>query len=398
MKTMRASLRHLAASRCMFVAVGIAVATTAVAPAAARAGTVLIPETTIYRDTESPVYVAFRAAAGETNRVTLTSTEASAATSAPAIPQRWTFRDTGAPLTAGRGCEQVDTATVACAPKIVDESPWVSLSDGNDEFTSETDAKVFGGDGDDTIRFAGDVGSSNNAGRYYVHGGAGNDLIDAALGGDISADGGKGGDLLIGSVFGDHLMGGPGPDELRGGDGYDRLIGGTGIDQLTCGQQEDTVSIDRSDHLVAPNTPTPELGLGLDLKPAGREQTFDELPGQSAELQTDCETLDLAFGDPPTTIHLAEQGRLTAGVLALGTRAGVRRPYELQLRDSAGRLLGRANSFRRTPLKIVLTGAGIAALQPGTVTTVRLLRRPAGAKGAGPRTKPGMQLDLTIGT
>ena len=57
--------------------------------------------------------------------------------------------------------------------------------------------------------------------------------------GRVGADGGQGGDLLLGGAGTDDLDGGAGDDELDGGSGSDRLDGGSGDDLLAGGRGRD---------------------------------------------------------------------------------------------------------------------------------------------------------------
>lgn len=346
-------------------ATGLALATLAalaLSAPGAQAATVQVTEAEPGRGGSGvEAHVLFFDAQDEKNDVSLTGEAATNPTSTPTTEQRWTIQDNGAPLTAGTGCQQVDANTAVCTASFPD-LPLVALGTGDDEFTSDTAAVVDGGDGDDTIRFTGDAGERGSVAR----GEAGDDLIDGALAKQLRADGGEGGDLLIGSVGNDQLSGGPGTDELRGGNGNDRLKGNGGPDTFTCGQGGDTVTLDSSDRLL---------------------ETIE------------CETLELPAGHTRVArISIANDGVRVAGdLLTLGVRTGPRRSYDLQLRDATGRLLG-TGTLRTKVIRIRLTTAGLGLLKPGARETVFLLTRPAGTQSAGPKTRPGVQLDLTIGS
>jgi Ca2+-binding RTX toxin-like protein len=76
------------------------------------------------------------------------------------------------------------------------------------------------------------AGSEPGLDRLIVRTHAGDDVVDAsglqAGAIQLTADGGLGGDILIGSAGADVLLGGDGDDVLIGGLGVDVLDGGTG--------------------------------------------------------------------------------------------------------------------------------------------------------------------------
>jgi Ca2+-binding RTX toxin-like protein len=98
--------------------------------------------------------------------------------------------------------------------------------------------------GDDTITFANNNGVITVTGlgsevtitnfdandRIVINGLAGNDVVDASglSGMVLTADGGDGDDVLVGSAGADTLLGGAGDDVLIGGGGIDTLDGGPG--------------------------------------------------------------------------------------------------------------------------------------------------------------------------
>ena len=151
--------------------------------------------------------VVFRAAPGETNHV-LTNE-----------PGGLTVTDTGAPLTVGPGCEQLDANRARCT--------------GPDTgFDFPVDVTL--GDGDDF------VGVTTYHRKTIVHGGVGDDAIGLSSSGTVGSelDGGPGNDVVTGSeqLGGTTVYrGGPGDDVLRitwysnlggreyGGDGDDVL-------------------------------------------------------------------------------------------------------------------------------------------------------------------------------
>lgn len=109
---------------------------------------------------------------------------------------------------------------------------------------ARNDTRIIGGSGADTLR---DIG-----GRDFLHGGAGDDVLELGLWSQGSlARGGKGNDrltssngadVLRGNAGNDHLSGGRGNDRLTGGGDHDWLEGGEGDDRLTGGRGDDVLS------------------------------------------------------------------------------------------------------------------------------------------------------------
>lgn len=386
--------RHLALAP---VAFALTAAAAAAGPTAVHAATVgLVQPAAAPGSAAPPKQLQFQAAPGETNKVGVTATALDDGT---AEKFRWIFKDTVAALTAGDGCNQEDAHTVTCS--LVTPTPQVLLGDEDDELTSDAPIFASGEDGDDTIRLTGDTGTSSGG----ATGGRGDDLLDASLAKRVSLSGGDGGDLLIGSDFDDELHGGRGIDELRGGKGDDELSGETGADKFTCGAGEDAVQLDLSDRLLDPDTPTlaartwaPEVGVfPSDGDEAAARAQADATDADHASLKTDCELVDLPAGDGrEVTVDFGAPGaKLNGSTLTLGKRKSPAVSYDVQLRSTAGELLARG-SLRSKTFRVTLTRKGLAALKPGSRRTVRLLTRPANAKTAGPKSQPGVQVDVTI--
>jgi Ca2+-binding RTX toxin-like protein len=132
----------------------------------------------------------FRAAPGEANDVRLGEY-------APGSLYTLGVTDTGAPLKAGRGCQQVDAHSAVCGdPRYV----VVEAGNGDDRVREESSSRVVtlrGGTGNDTVH------SGSRIGKSPV------------------------------------LVGGPGEDTLsvnNNGDGLPLIYGGTGDDSLTIGE------------------------------------------------------------------------------------------------------------------------------------------------------------------
>jgi Ca2+-binding RTX toxin-like protein len=130
--------------------------------------------------------IAYAAAAGETNRVTIVRT-----------PGSFRIFDAGATIAAGSGC-------AASAPGEVDCN-----ADGIKRLT------VRLGDGHDLLTLGVTV-------RTIVDGEAGNDTLE----------GGEGGDDLLGGPGDDRLFGGAGVDLLDGGEGADLISGGVSEEEF----------------------------------------------------------------------------------------------------------------------------------------------------------------------
>jgi Ca2+-binding RTX toxin-like protein len=196
---------------CAFVLVAISSA------GSARAATVAVSGDSVVRYAADP---------GERNVLTVTA-------SVNAV----TFDDTGASVTAGRGCDQLGPHTARCYPP------------GNRPTTV-----VDSSDGDDTVRAVDEPGASTG---LTVLGGEGDDSLTAADRGSLLY-GGPGADTLDGGAGPDTLEGGPGPDTLNGGGGDDSITGdgegaapapdvvdgGPGSDGISYGERTTAVDVD----------------------------------------------------------------------------------------------------------------------------------------------------------
>jgi Ca2+-binding RTX toxin-like protein len=167
---------------------------------AASAATVSVSEATAEEGTA--VEFGLSAAPGEANRVTVT-------TRPPAGKLRTVvFRDAGAPLTAGDGCQAGAAGEVVCTNALGD-------------FANSVD--VYAEDGDDIV----DASAMNLRGfTVFVDGGSGSDgitgsrrRVNALFGDFVNSE--VGDDLLTGGSADDFLQGGPGDDIIEGGGGSD---------------------------------------------------------------------------------------------------------------------------------------------------------------------------------
>jgi Ca2+-binding RTX toxin-like protein len=158
-----------------------------------------------------------------------------------------TIHDSGAPITAGAGCDSVNANEVECFP--VDYQVFMSLGDGADtlELTQGgLELDVDGGGGSDEMaacddcpaHFSGHRGNDVLSGTHaLLNGGAGDDILTSVFGGPI---GGGGDDTLMSNSF--HLSGGGGDDEITGGDGSNHIVAGSGDDTVEAGGGRDFVS------------------------------------------------------------------------------------------------------------------------------------------------------------
>ena len=151
-----------------------------------------------------PGIVEFTAAAGTTNRLTITS-----------AGDTVIFDDRVA-IQAGEGCEPVtgDPTSVRCTTPQWTRWIQVSLGDGNDTMTNKANINIigYGGAGNDRLTGGGSHDELfGEAGDDTLRGGGNNDYLS----------GGPGTDVLHGGLEEDYLDGGPGADTLRGGSGSD---------------------------------------------------------------------------------------------------------------------------------------------------------------------------------
>ncbi|RKQ91727.1 hypothetical protein C8N24_1555 [Solirubrobacter pauli] len=202
-------------------------------------------------------YVVFTAAPGERNVVT---TEEPAETLA-------VLRDTGAPLTAGRGCSLQGDGSARCdvSAYATYVSLVVKLGDGDDVAAGE--GSFDGGPGNDRITGNGTGGPGNdvlmNQHGYFVDDDGptrGHDVYRSWDGqGIVSYETRRTGVLVDlrpqsrsedrlegirevrGGLADDVLIGDDGPNRLIGGPGADRLLGNGGDDWLTTGRSDDRV-------------------------------------------------------------------------------------------------------------------------------------------------------------
>jgi hypothetical protein len=206
-------------------ALALALAALWLLPAAAQAGTASIDGTT----------ARFIAAPGEANQLVIDYSPELGA---------YTFRDTGAPVSAGPGCT-VSGGEARC-PAAGLTAVDVELGDRDDAGSSTPPFPlplvVHGGPGKDDLD---GVGS--------LFGDAGADQLNAAESGGFVLDGGPGPDDLYGRGGNDTLIGGDGDDHLTDGGGTDLLVGGLGLDRIETNDSHDTVDCQgRDDEAIKP--------------------------------------------------------------------------------------------------------------------------------------------------
>jgi hypothetical protein len=104
---------------------------------------------------------------------------------------------------------------------------------GNDKIDAgKGNDLVNGGKGNDTI--------NGGKGHDVISGGSGNDKLNGGAGNDV-IKGGKGNDVISGGAGNDALKGGSGNDKIDGGKGNDYIDGGKGNDVLKGGEGNDVI-------------------------------------------------------------------------------------------------------------------------------------------------------------
>ncbi|ADD44395.1 M91 family zinc metallopeptidase [Stackebrandtia nassauensis] len=169
---------------------------------------------------------------------------------------------------------------------------------GGDDNIETTGGKVFGGDGNDTIK----AGDHDNP--FYrdkpehstdIYGGAGDDKITGSDqnetivggGGDDEISGRGGTDIISGNKGNDEIYGNAGNDNIAGGDGRDYIDGQDGDDHITGGADNDTIygldgrdimSGDGGDDYLEGGTGNDDIngGDGKDVVSGGRDNDFLE--------------------------------------------------------------------------------------------------------------------------
>jgi Ca2+-binding RTX toxin-like protein len=195
--------------------------------------------------------ITFEAAAGEENRV--------AVTTAPGV---FRITDLGAPIDVGFGCRRLGAQTVECERRGVE--------------------------------------------RLTVRVGDRNDTVTASVGVPTVLAGGEGDDLIEGTEGDDTMRGGPGADTLLGGDGFDTLGGGPGADVLSGGTDAGRREIPLELDLVSYTGTTGGVRVSLD------GVADDGEPGEGDNVLPDVE---IAVGGrgPDTLIGNAEFLNALAG-------------------------------------------------------------------------------------
>jgi Ca2+-binding RTX toxin-like protein len=243
-----------------------AVAASLTVPAAAQAGTL----------TTEGDQIVYRAAPGETNRLTMLADD----------DGTLIFND-AAPMTlASDDCTGRYGGRLQCRP----------LPGG---------LRMELGDGDDRV-----ILSDYMTGTIVVDGGSGNDHIEGPNGDRVDTFlGGDGDDELLGGGGDDLLDGGPGNDDLDGSYGRDALSGGPGDDQL------------RGDN----KTPEPDVldgGPGLDRIADAAYNAFDGDPQAAISITLDGRANDGRPGEGDNVIDV-ELFRLLAPATLVAGAQGV---------------------------------------------------------------------------
>ena len=312
----------------------IAAASLAAVPSSALAASVYVQD--------SSQKLRLEALAGEVNKLTVTQAGSQA-----------TFRDDGAPLTAGAGCAQAGPSEVTCTltPLL---RVQIELGDGDDEATA-------------ALAIASKV--SGDAGNDLLHGTPGADHLSGGAGAD-TLDGGDGDDRLDGGGDDDRLLGGAGDDSLTGDNtllaetGDDVLDGGAGTDTFDGGDGDDAIAArDAVRDTVA-------CGLGADSGEADLED----------DVAADCESvvkplLPPTFGDGTAAQPVAGES-VAVGVAKGAARvklAGTRRFVALD----PGAPVPLGSTIDATQGTVALTSAknGSGATQTASFTGSRFVVR-----------------------
>ena len=326
------------------------------------------PATVSVATQDSGTVASFKAAPGQANRLTITTTPSGTlqrASRAAANPTTTiTFTDLGAPLRVGVGCASVDEHTATCITSA--DRLDVELGDGDDTVTTNAPAAIGGGSGDDTIVATNPPSKHGNV----LSGAAGNDRIDAGAGGRSVLLGGPGDDTLIGSGFDDEVYGDPGADTIKAGAGRDLVDGEAGPDHITCGEDPDTLAADNEDVLDHPMTYRTKV----------------------TRLRTDCEELLLPGTRSPFSFYPEAMG-LMGRELRIGQIESPAKPGAFTVRDRGGRLLAKGPLTGQS-VRLALTPRGRTTLRAGTKTAVFLRVDPQRDSLPG----PGLRVLLEIGT
>ena len=365
-----------------------------------------------------PSVVTLRAASGEANDIDISGTN-------PTV-----FRDAGAPLIAGTGCQGRPDGSVSCPGEVV----YVEVGDGDDRVVAHEPISIFGGPGDDVLIGGddmqggpgrdqltgtdGDDRLDGGPGTDTIDGGAGSDMVQlgdrktavvvdlarSTAGGDTvtgieGVEGTSGNDRLFGDDGNNRLLGGGGDDVIlgRGGDDYldgmngdDRIVGGDGNDaligeRLDGGDGDDGFSPGRS----------VRCGAGHDDIYGGR---------RTMPIGTDCEKIVPVRGLGHTNVDVEDVrlGRSLSLTLHRDELAGDTRVRILV--KLHGRIIGRHTSHigwvrhrvmiplsrRARDVQIVFRGHYVVtefrfrAERPRAGTSARARPRPEGRRRSGP--------------
>jgi Ca2+-binding RTX toxin-like protein len=203
--------------------------------------------------------VTYMAALGELNDVELSATGTA--------PGTIMISDTGAVITAGLGCAQVNSHEATCSG------------------TNRADVRL--GDLGDTASF---VAQDSNSIGFLLFGEDGDDHLSMCSQCTAVFVGNSGADTLQGGDLGGGLYGGNGPDSLTGGAYFDGVYGGPGADVIHAGGNQDSITPGRGNDSV-------DGGQGLDTLSFGTKQ-----PGVVVDLR-----LGKATGQGNKTVERIER-------------------------------------------------------------------------------------------
>ena len=351
------------------VAAGAAIALLALGAGPAAAGTVSAQGS---GGTPGHIVVTFQADPGEANRVTYSDDDGGIVVA-----------DSGAPLAAGAGCDQLDSSRArgargeiaAAVVQLGDRDDAVAIGVADARFF----AQLFGDAGDDSL--TGGAGADNfnlEPGDDVVVGGGGHDSFGATAssGVTITLDGvandGEAGerdnidaDLILASDGPDTLIGGDRSDDFHGRGGDDRLVGNGGADQLRGGDGADALDGGAGTDLLLDHEATPAVDSFL----CGPD--FDNVnAGEGDSYADDCERVHVGAQQvrPPTN----GAGPPPVGFLVSALAPLDRRRVELRVgcNDPTGRLC--RGTVRLADRRGRRLGARAFSGRAGRVTKVRV--------------------------
>ncbi|MEO8242416.1 MAG: calcium-binding protein [bacterium] len=203
--------------------------------------------------------------------------------------------------------------------------------------------RAYGGDGNDHITYSNSFFDPTPDPGDLANGGAGDDWIEFALGGNNKADGGIGNDRISvrydSSTYGtvNQFTGGDGDDSVLGGNGADHLFGGAGNDVLSDFTRTQEMLGGNGDDILTVNGSTADPVAAGQVLDGGRG--FDRLNWTGVLSGT----VDLTTGDFTTA-----QGSHWIGFEAFGLFTGYASNTRITFGSGDDKLDGGGNAFKLT--------------------------------------------------